>query len=134
MKIRKPTNEEFEQVKIAANGMKLDTSNVRKEQFVGAFSECGLAGFVRVKTVNEFKELATLGVVKEYRSQGIGRLLVKHQQSNNSKLHLVTVIPGYFKSLGFEPMRQVPEELIKKFDNAALWHSYGNPIVMKWVK
>jgi len=132
METRKPTNKEFEQVKIAANRMKLDTTNVRQEQFVCAFSECGLAGFVRINEVDDFKELATLGVLKEYRKNGVGEFLIKNLQSNYSKLHLVTVIPEYFQHFGFEPMNDVPEELMKKFDNAALWHGYGNPVVMKW--
>ena len=134
MEVRQPTNEEFEQVKIAANRMKLDTTNVRQEQFVCAFSDCGLAGFVRINAVDDFKELATLGVLKEYRKNGVGEFLVKNLQSNYSELHLVTVIPKYFKQFGFEPMSNVPDELMKKFDNAALWHGYGNPVVMKWEK
>ena len=134
MEIRKPTNEEFEQVKIAANRMKLDTQNVQKNQFVCAFSECGLAGFVRINAVDDFFELATLGVVKEYRKNGVGTLLINNLQSNYSELHLVTVIPEYFQQFGFEPMSKVPSQLIKKFDNAALWHSYGDPVLMKWVK
>ena len=132
MEIRKPTNEEFEQVKISANQMKLDLQNVKQEQFVCAFSECGLAGFVRINAVDDFKELATLGILKEYRKNGVGAFLIKNLQSNYADLHVVTVIPEYFEQFGFESMSNVPDELMKKFENAALWHGYGDPVVMKW--
>jgi len=132
MEIRKPTNEEFEQVKVAASRMKLDTTNMDMVQFDCAFSECGLAGFVRINTTSSLNELATLGIIKKFRNQGVGSLLINNLKSRYSKIHLVSVIPGFFKGYGFQKVKAIPKELVKKYKNAALWHGYGDPVVMVW--
>tara|TARA_R110002050_G_scaffold252628_2_gene390868 strand:+ start:33 stop:449 length:417 start_codon:yes stop_codon:yes gene_type:complete len=132
MEIRKLSESEFEQVKLAAKGMALDTTNLINNQFIGAFSSCGLAGFVRVKTTGKFSELATLGVIKEFRNQGVSSLMVNHLKTKYSEIHLVTVIPMHFEKLGFKKLEEVPKEMVAKFENAAYWHGYGDPVVMKW--
>jgi len=132
MDIRKPTIEEFEEVKIAANRMKLDMANISMNQFDCAFSECGLAGFVRINSRGSVNELATLGIIKKFRNQGVGSLLINKLKSRYSKIHLVSVIPWFFKGYGFQKVKIIPKELIKKYKNAASWHDYGNPVVMVW--
>ena len=134
MEVRKPTTEEFELVKKAAKSMVLDLSNATKEQFVCAFSSCGLAGFVRVNVQGEINELATLGVIKEFRKQGVSTMLIKFLQQNNESLYITTIIQDYFSRFEFLAQKEVPKPLQSKFTNAALWHGFGDPVVMKWEK
>ena len=132
MEIRTPNNQEFEIVKIRAKRMALDLTHVKAKQFVCAFTKAGLVGFVRILPKNKLKEVATLGVLKEFRRKGVGKLLIFNLQKHYTKLHLVTVIPRYFEKQGFFPVDKVPKELKEKFNNCELWHGYGEPTVMQW--
>jgi N-acetylglutamate synthase-like GNAT family acetyltransferase len=132
MTIRKPTEDEFKEVLLGAARMKLDAKNATIDQFVCVFSECGLAGFVRIKRTNKFLELATLGVVEDFRVQGVATLLMKYLQEEYKEIHLVTVIPTFFEKLGFIKLKSVPNELQEKFNNSSLWHGFGKPVSMRY--
>ena len=134
MKIRKPTEEEFKEVLLGATRMKLDAKNATKDQFICAFSECGLAGFVRIKRTGEFIEIATLGVIKKFRVQGVASLLINYLLTEYDMVYLVTVIPKFFEKFGFSEEKMVPKELQMKFDNSSLWHGFGSPVPMRYKK
>ena len=134
MEIRKPNKQEFELVKVRAKRMKLDLSNVNAKQFLCAFTKNGLVGFVRVLPKNKLKEVATLGVLREFRNKGVGKFLISNLQRQFVVLYLITVIPSYFEKQGFHLVQEIPEELKEKFDNSELWHGYGDPVIMNWKK
>jgi N-acetylglutamate synthase-like GNAT family acetyltransferase len=132
MELRKPTKKEFENVMMAANRMSLDTENAVVANFVCVYNGLELAGFGRIKSVGECNELATLGVVKRFRQKGVSEKLITHFKKMTSKIHLLTVIPEYFEKRGFKCESNIPFSMIEKFENKALWHGYGNPVVMSW--
>lgn len=136
MRIAIPNITQFKRILFLANAMKLDTYNASPEQFLVALNDANhVLGFVRVVKHNFVKELATLGVVPKHRNHGSAKALVQHlQQENLDGLYLVTVIPDYFKSLGFTIESSIPFDLKSKFNNCTLWHGYGDPVVMSWAK
>lgn len=126
-----PSKEQFKRVLKLALAMKLDVSNHSREQFRALVMDGEVVGFGRIVQKGEIIELATLGVSKSKRSQGVGEALVAHLSSKYDELYLVTVIPEYFKKMGFEEMEQFPMELNGKMNDCELWHGYGEPKVMR---
>ncbi|UTW66541.1 GNAT family N-acetyltransferase [bacterium SCSIO 12643] len=131
MEIGKPSEAEFEQVIQLANSMKLDVTDASREQFIIVKDSNYVAAFARIFPKGTLYELATLGVVKTYRGQGLSMLLVEKLRELYPQLYLVTVIPEYFKKLGFEVSNEIPKELESKYNQCELWHGYGDPVVMK---
>lgn len=131
MEIRKPSKVEFEQVIQLANAMKLDVTDANQEQFIIVKDVGEVAAFARIFPKGKLHELATLGVVKSYRGQGLSMLLINKLRALYPELYLVTVIPEYFKKLGFEVSKEIPKELESKYNQCELWHGYGDPVVMK---
>lgn len=132
MIIRQPTNTEFVDLLTKANRMKLDVTNCKAMQFHAAFINSELVGFIRGLKRENINELATLGVLRDFRNKGIGAQLIKTLQSKFNSLYLITVKPKYFKKLGFYPLQEIPEELSFKYTNRSLWHGYGKPVIMHW--
>ena len=72
-------------------------------QFIVAEQEQVVVGFGRIIQHVDFCELATLGVMKNEQRKGIGSALVRTliEKADANPLFLVTVLPAYFKRLGF---------------------------------
>lgn len=136
MRITTPNITQFKRILFLANAMKLDSYNASPEQFAVALNDANhVLGFARVVQHNSIKELATLGVTPKHRNQGAAKAIVHYlQQENTDGLHLVTIIPEYFESLGFTVEKETPNDLQSKMNNCALWHGYGVPVVMSWFK
>lgn len=130
-----PANElQYLQILVLAKYMALDLSEVRRNQFVVALEGKKIIGFIRVKNKKELIELATMGVVKGYRGQGIGRMLIDHFKEKYQSLHLITCIPQHFEKQGFVPVSEIPDSLQGKYNNTALWAGYGDPVVLVFQK
>lgn len=128
--ISEPSEIQYLQILVLARYMALDLSNVHRNQFVVALEGKKIIGFIRLKQKEELFEVATMGVVKEYRNQGIGKMLLKYFMDRHDTLHLVTCIPNHFKKRGFISTENIPEALRPKVNNVALWAGYGDPVVM----
>jgi N-acetylglutamate synthase-like GNAT family acetyltransferase len=131
MEIKMPSEFEFEHVIQLANSMKLDITEAIRTQFMIVKNDDVIVAFARIFPRGKLFELATLGVVKQYRSQGLSTLLIEKLRTEYPQLHLVTVIPEYFKKLGFIVSKEIPKELEQKYNQCELWHGYGDPVVMK---
>ena len=72
-------------------------------QFIVAEQEQVVVGFGRIIQHVDFCELATLGVMKSEQRKGIGSALVRAliDKSDANPVLLVTVLPDYFRRLGF---------------------------------
>lgn len=81
----------------------LDVQLPDYRQFLIAEQEQVLVGFGRIIDHTGFCELATLGVMKNEQRKGIGSALVRAliDKSDANPVLLVTVLPDYFKRLGF---------------------------------
>lgn len=131
MEIGMPSESEFEQVIQLANSMKLDVKEAKREQFIIVKNDNEVVAFARIFPRGTLNELATLGVVKKNRGQGLSGLLINELRTMYSQLYLVTVIPDYFKKIGFKISKDIPKELEQKYNQCELWHGYGDPVVMK---
>ncbi len=121
---------QYLQILVLAKYMALDLFDVRRDQFVVALEGQKIIGFTRLKNKTDLFELATMGVVRGYRGQGVGRLLIKYFTEKYENLHLVTCIPKHFEKQGFSRVEHVPECLKSKYNNTALWAGYGDPVVL----
>jgi len=72
-----------------------------------------IAGFGRIKKYSNSYELSTLGVLKEFRSAGIGSEIVEKIISDFpvEDVWIVTRIPEYFNRFGFKEADDFPEEI-----------------------
>ena len=75
-----------------------------------------IVGVVRLEENKDFFFLTSLGVAKEHRNQDIATTLLKNTLKKIDKnVYLYTIIPDFFKRLGFEitekPVNLPPKEL-----------------------
>ncbi|MCX5726367.1 MAG: GNAT family N-acetyltransferase, partial [Candidatus Saganbacteria bacterium] len=62
-----------------------------------------IIGVVRLEENKDFFFLTSLGVAKENRNQGVAAALLKTiLEKANKNVYLYTIIPDFFKKLGFE--------------------------------
>lgn len=94
----------------------LDAENLDPEQFVVAEIDGNLAGFGRIKTYGDLHELASIGVVTEYRKNGVGEKLVKHliEICPTEDVWITTKVADYFRRFGFQEVETIPHELVQK--------------------
>lgn len=116
-----------EDLKIISDYMKeyeLDTKDIKIEQFVVAEVLKNLAGFARIKKYQNIYEIASVGVVKEYRNLGIAREMIEYLITNcpSEKIWIVTKIPEYFSKLGFEKTDLAPTELVTKSNQVCSYY------------
>lgn len=128
--IKEPSEIQYLQVLVLARYMALDLSNTQRSQFIVALEREKMVGFIRLKKKKDLMELATLGVVKDYRKKGIARKLLGYFTEKYPNLYMVTCTPKKFETKGFTAVSEVPECLQSKFNNTALWAGYGDPVVM----
>lgn len=94
----------------------LDGENMDNTQFYIADIGCELAGFGRLKCYGEVYELATLGVLENYRGNGIGSKIVQKiiEAVPSNEIWITTIIPNYFKQFGFVEDDNIPDEIFLK--------------------
>ncbi|MFH1709816.1 MAG: GNAT family N-acetyltransferase [bacterium] len=89
---------------------------LRYEEFMVAYRGENLIGLARFKTHKKIRihELSNVGVKDGWRKCGIGSLIVS-RIVNKAKYdtYLTTVNPGFYKKLGFEPIKKMPKALKK---------------------
>ncbi len=123
---RPVTLDDYEQVKslLEALGWHYRTreeSRLRRmidnaDRTVGAFSDETLVGFVRALCDEAFNGyIGTLGVLPDYRGQGIGRELVNQITEDSPEITWVLraggTSPGFWQKMGFTPSQIAVERL-----------------------
>lgn len=62
-----------------------------------------IVGIVQLREFENFFFLDALGVIKEFRKKGIGKLLLEAMLKKTYKdLYIYTIIPNFFKKFGFK--------------------------------
>lgn len=90
---------------------------MRVEEFVVAEDGKKVVGLGRIIEHPDCRELATFGVEEAYRKQGLGKKLISELLKKAKKpVYLATIIPEYFKKLGFLRAEKVPPSMVKKSD------------------
>jgi N-acetylglutamate synthase-like GNAT family acetyltransferase len=115
MIFRTPTIEEFQQICAYIREFELDNRELQQEEFTAAFRENVLVGFGRLRKHIDCTELCSLGVVTNFRKQGIGKGIVEALIQRSSKsIHLVCIIPEFFSPFGFNIVEKYPAAILDK--------------------
>ncbi|MFC1517218.1 GNAT family N-acetyltransferase [Candidatus Margulisiibacteriota bacterium] len=73
-----------------------------------------IVGLAHIRKIEGYLELTHVGVLPEYRKQGVGGELVnKLVEANSQDIYLNTVVPEFFEKLGFEKTRDFPTRFKK---------------------
>jgi N-acetylglutamate synthase-like GNAT family acetyltransferase len=134
--IREPDDAEYEVVRKYIDEFWLDKAYMHKGQFRILLFNGAIAAFARIKKHRSCTELCTLGVVKKLRGRHIGMVIVNGILAGIKKeVYIVTVIPDYFRKIGFHFAKEFPVIIRKKLDNCRNNYSVGETYrVMKWGK
>jgi len=109
MLIRPAKELEKDKIRKLAEQFNLDSKDMPHEEFIVAEENEKLVGLVRIKKNKGCFELCSLGVAKEKQGQGIGKELVASVTKEPRLLYLATIIPDFFKKLGFKKVDQIPK-------------------------
>lgn len=113
----KASVEDFELIKHYIAEFELDNRDLRIEQFTVAKQNAVLLGFARIRKHNGCDEFCSLGVVEKERQNGIAKLLTEHAINTSSQpLYLVTIIPEFFETLGYQIVNEYPPEMQNKLN------------------
>ncbi len=96
--------------------LQLDSLHLNHEQFIVAKYQERIIGFGRLRQYPDALELCSLGVLPDYRNNGISRLLVSSllDRAGEKSVYVVCIIPDYFKKFGFAETTAFPESLKEK--------------------
>jgi len=114
--LRQANDSDLEKILHYINTFSLDGEDISPEQFVVAEIDSKLAGFGRIKSYKNIHELASIGVIKEYRNLGVGSKIVNRiiEIFPENIVWLTTKNPDYFKKLGFVESNTPPKEIAEK--------------------
>lgn len=124
MTFRTPSEQEFLLIRNYIQQFELDNRNLKQEEFIAAFrampagrQENELVGFGRLREHSDCIELCSLGVVTQYRRQGIGKAIVSELiKKSKSSIHLVCIIPDFFSPFNFQIVKNYPSAIQDKLD------------------
>jgi len=115
MIVRRADKEDMPYIIRIAWRLALDYPGMENDTFFIAEERGKVVGIIGLKDLGDFLEVLAVGVLEEYREMGIGRKLVEEalKTVRGRQVYLLTAIPGFFESLGFEKANKVPEALKK---------------------
>jgi N-acetylglutamate synthase-like GNAT family acetyltransferase len=133
---KQPEIKEFEQVKQLVNDFWLDDTGLQPQQFQVLSDNGKVIAFGRLREHADATELCTMGVAGEFQKKGFGKEMVNHLLCRaKCDVYLVTVIPDFFKRLGFDFAEQYPDSIQKKIKMCVTDYHVDEPyFVMKWEK
>jgi N-acetylglutamate synthase-like GNAT family acetyltransferase len=115
MIVRKAAKEDMPYVVRIAWRLALDYPGMENDTFFVAEERGKIVGILGLKDYGEFLEMLAVGVLEEYREMGVGRKLVEEalKTVKGRPVYLLTTVPRFYESLGFEKATRVPEALKK---------------------
>jgi N-acetylglutamate synthase-like GNAT family acetyltransferase len=115
MIIRRAAPEDRPGIRKLAERLGLDYPGMEDDPFWAAVEDGAVIGMVGLKRHADSDELVSLGVDPDKRSGGLGRKLVEALAAEvRGKIHLATIIPGFFAGCGFEVIPAGPDGMMKK--------------------
>jgi len=111
--LRKALADDIEKIRDNIRKFLLDYEDLTPEQLIIAEVDGVIAGFGRIKCYETVYELATIGVLEEYRKKGVGEKIIKYliDISPSDELWITTNIPDYFAKFGFKIIDNPPIEI-----------------------
>jgi N-acetylglutamate synthase-like GNAT family acetyltransferase len=117
MSIQKARKADWPQIIALAAKHNLDYEDMGADDFWVAIEAGRVVGICGLKKHLDCRELCSLGVEETFQKRGLGRRLVETLlQQASGDIYLATVIPEFFRKLGFEEAGPVPASMIKKAD------------------
>ncbi len=108
--ISRATVEDMPLIVHLAEKFKLDTRDIKIENFLVAKEDGILLGFGRLKYHKEFTEMGTFAVLPAYRHRGVGQKLMNQLiKIAPEEVYLLTTIPEYGYRFGFRLVMKVPD-------------------------
>lgn len=93
----------------------LDDEDLQIKQFLIAHQNDTFIGFGRIRQHKDAIELCTLGVIPEFRGKGAGKKLTQELiKKAKSTIYVVSIIPEFFRKLGFEIISEYPSSMHQK--------------------
>jgi N-acetylglutamate synthase-like GNAT family acetyltransferase len=114
--VRQAQESDIEKIKPYIDEYGLDNEDLDYRRFYIAIINNKLAGFGRLKQYDDVYELATIGVIKKFRRNGIGKKIIKELicVAPSKEIWLTTIIPEYFEQFGFVEDDNIPDEILLK--------------------
>lgn len=114
--IRPASPDDMPFIKECIEKFRLDDEDLDYRQLIVAVDGEEIAGFGRIRSHNDVYELASVGVVEDKRSQGIGRMIVEYLIDHfpSDEVYITTDVPEYFERSGFRKIAPGPKELVAK--------------------
>lgn len=113
----------------------LDYENLSVEQFIVAEDGSVMVGFGRLKPSPDAAEIGCIGVLRDRRKEGIGRLIVEELiQRGPAEVWITTNIPQYFEALGFARSAPAPPSIEQKLTRFRELLGRRNVVAMKRTK
>jgi len=115
MRVRRAEPRDFDDIVGLARRLDLDHAGMDGDLFWVAEESGEVVGIVALREHPDCRELCSLGVDPAFRERGVGRTLVEALVSEApGDVHLGTVIPEYFRSLGFVRAPVIPAAFVEK--------------------
>lgn len=102
MKLRQALPSDMSSIYNTSAKYNLESDDMRAEEFIIAEENNKIIGIGRLKVHPDTLELGTIGVVEEYRNQGVAvKIINALLEKTNSDVYLTTLIPKFFEKFGF---------------------------------
>lgn len=115
--------------------LNLDMEDLDEDDWMVAVLKEEIVGIGRLRYFEDACEMASIGVLEEYRNQGIGSAIAKAllDDADIKEVYTVTEIPNYFSRLGFAACDSFPESISQKLQRCKSELNCSAPAVMKLV-
>jgi N-acetylglutamate synthase-like GNAT family acetyltransferase len=105
----------FTKVQTYISNFELDNRAMQLKEFLVLAKNDDLFAFGRLRHHQHCDELCSIGVIEEARHIGLASKLIKALIAEAKQpLYLVSIIPAFFESLGFEICKEYPQEIKDK--------------------
>lgn len=114
--VRSALGSDIKKIKPYLDEYGLDNENLDYRRFFVAEVLNELAGFGRIKQYGNICEIASIGVIEQFRRTGVGRKIIEKliDIAPSEEIWLTTIIPEYFEQFGFLEEENVPDEILLK--------------------
>jgi len=132
IKLRKARIADMPLIESCIEEFRLDSEDIKCEQFVVAEKAGSVVGFGRIKPYRYCFELGCLTVIETYRNRGIGGSILKRliHDFPSDDIWITTDIPEYFGRFGFQPTAEAPEEIVDKIRRVCESRQHPNAVIM----
>ena len=125
----------FGKVQSYISNFELDDRALQLKEFLVLAKNDTLFAFGRLRHHQHCDEICSVGVIEEARHIGLASKLIKALiEQAKQPLYLVSIIPAFFESLGFEICNEYPQEIAEKLNYCTCSLEVPEPYVVMRLK